>query len=170
MLPIVAILLSLALSQGEGIQYSDKPLHVNWGATWEYPCATGSIAANLPFCNTSLSFEDRAKDLIYNQLNVSELINITGNTAYAIPRLGISQYQWWSEALHGVANSPGVTYSGTIKYTTMFPQVIGTGATWNRTLWHMIGGVVSTEARAMHNNAQAGLTYWAPNVNIFRYV
>ena len=80
------------------------------------------------FCDTSLSLEDRAKDLIYNQLEVSELINITGNTAYAIPRLGISSYQWRAEGLHGIAISPAINYSGSIKYTTMFPQVIDTAA------------------------------------------
>ena len=144
--------------------------HVNnFQYGWKYPCAAGSVASKLPFCNTSLSFEDRAKDLIYNQLNVSELIDITGNGAGSISRLGIPGYQWWNEALHGVANCEGVTYNGPINSTTMFPQIIGTAASWNRTLWHKIGQVVSTEARAMINNQQAGFTYWAPNVNIFRY-
>ena len=138
-------------------------------ANWQYPCSSGSISGNKAFCNVSLSFEERAKDLIYNELNLTELINITGNSAGSIDRIGVSAYQWWSEALHGVANSPGVSYSGTIKSTTMFPQVIGTSSSFNRTLWHKIGETVSTEARAMNNYAQAGLTFWAPNVNIFRF-
>ena len=138
------------------------------GEDWEYPCGSGSIAEKLPFCNASLSFEDRAKDLIYNQLNLTELISITVNSAAAVPRLGVSSYQWWSEALHGIAGSPGVSYGGKINATTMFPQVIGTSSSFNRTLVNMIGTAISTEGRAMWNSNQAGLTFWAPNVNIFR--
>ena len=135
-LSVTICLLFVIGSHGKPIKPQNSTSDANLGV-WEYPCASGSIAAKLPFCNTSLSFEDRAKDLIYNQLETSELINITGNTAYAIPRLGISAYQWWSEALHGVASSPGINYSGSIKYTTMFPQVIGTAATWNRMLKYL---------------------------------
>ena len=138
------------------------------GEDWEYPCGAGSIAEKLAFCNSSLSFEDRAKDLIYNQLNLTELISITVDTAAGIPRLGISSYEWWSEALHGIGGSPGVTYGGKINSSTMFPQVIGTSSSFNRSLFNMIGSATSTEARAMWNSNQAGLTLWAPNVNIFR--
>ena len=84
-------------------------------------CGSGSVGEKLAFCSTSLSFEDRAKDLIYNQLNLTELIKLTVNTGDGSSRLGLSSYQWWSEALHGIAGSPGVSYGGSINATTMCP-------------------------------------------------
>jgi beta-glucosidase len=89
------------------------------------------------------------------------------NHAVAIPRLGIPEYDWWSEALHGVARAG---------YATVFPQAIGLAATWDTDLEHRIASVISTEARAKFNEAQAegdhsiyrGLDFWAPNINIFR--
>lgn len=134
---------------------------------WQYPCSAESVASSLPFCNTSLSFESRAKDLIYNQLNISELISIIGDNAQSIPRYNISKYEWWSTALHGIGDGPGITYTGIINATTMFPEPIGTSSSFNRTLWNKIGIVTSTEARAMWNNNQAGLTYYSPTVDIF---
>ncbi len=87
--------------------------------------------------------------------------------ATAIPRLGIPDYQTWSEALHGVANAG---------HATVFPQAIGMGATWDPALVHAMGDIISTEARAKYNQAQRednrriffGLTFWSPNINIFR--
>lgn len=90
------------------------------------------------------------------------------NGASGVARLGIPTFQWWSEALHGVAGSPGVRFVAPTPAATSFPQVIGTGATFNRTLMHTIGEAVSTEARGMSNVHNAGLTFWAPNINIFR--
>ncbi len=77
----------------------------------------------------------------------------------------IPAYQWWNEALHGVANSPGVKDSTN---STSFPQVILTASSFNKELWSDIGEAVSTEARALSNAGRAGLTYWAPNINLFR--
>ena len=90
------------------------------------------------------------------------------NGAGGVSKIGLPSYQWWSEALHGVGNSPGVNFNGEVKCATSFPQVCSTGASWNKTLWEEIGKVISTEARAMHNEGQAGLTFWTPNINIFR--
>ena len=158
---------TLGTTVSRGISLVDY-VQDKFGSDWEYPCSSDSIGATLPFCNLSLSFEQRAYDLIYNELNLTELVSITGNSASKVSSIGLSSYQWNNCAIHGCCTAPGVTYSGKIKNTTMFPQVIGTAATFNRTLWYMIGDVTSTEARVMNNYMQAGLTYWSPNINIFR--
>lgn len=80
----------------------------------------------------------------------------------------LSQYQWWSEALHGVANSPGVDFEEPTPYATSFPQIISTASTFNRSLWETIGEATSTEARAFSNKLHSGLTFWTPNINIYR--
>jgi beta-glucosidase len=87
--------------------------------------------------------------------------------ATSIPRLGIPDYQTWNEALHGVARAG---------YSTVFPQAIGMAATWDPAIVHSMGYVISSEARAKYNQAQRegnhrifyGLTFWSPNINIFR--
>src|SRR5918912_2046350 len=89
------------------------------------------------------------------------------NAAPAIPRLGIPEYDWWNEALHGVA------FNGT---ATVFPQAVGLGATFDPRLVGRVAEVISTEARAKYHEAQRrgdrsrfrGLTFWSPNINIFR--
>ncbi len=89
------------------------------------------------------------------------------HTAPAIPRLGVPSYDWWSEALHGVARSG---------YATVFPQAIGMAATWDTDLIHREAETIATEARAKYNQAQGegnhsiyfGLDFWSPNINIFR--
>ncbi|XP_050265012.1 probable beta-D-xylosidase 2 [Quercus robur] len=122
----------------------------------------------LPFCLASLKVEDRVKDLI-GRLTLQEKVKLLGNNAAAVPRLGIKGYEWWSEALHGVSNvGPGTKFGGDFPGATSFPQVITTAASFNASLWESIGRVVSDEARAMYNGGVAGLTYWSPNVNIFR--
>ncbi|BBN01511.1 beta-glucosidase [Marchantia polymorpha subsp. ruderalis] len=132
----------------------------------QYACE--SSPASFSFCNIANSFEERVKDLI-SELNLSEKIQQLGNTAPGIPRLNIPAYQWWQEALHGVANNnPGVNFDGPIIAATSFPLPILTAASFNSTLFNRIGQVVSTEARAMFNSGQSGLTFWSPNVNIFR--
>lgn len=124
--------------------------------------------ANLPFCNPALSIPERVKDLV-GRLTMGEKVQLLVNNAIAVPRLGIKGYEWWSEALHGVSNTgPGVKFGGEFPGVTSFPQVITTAASFNATLWEAIGQVVSDEARAMYNGGVAGLTYWSPNVNIFR--
>ncbi|KAF7813558.1 beta-D-xylosidase 1 [Senna tora] len=100
---------------------------------------------------------------------MQEKIRLLVNNAIALPRLGIQGYEWWSEALHGVSDvGPGAKFGGPYPAATSFPQVISTAASFNQSLWHQIGRVVSDEARAMYNGGMAGLTYWSPNVNIFR--
>nr|XP_025618572.1 probable beta-D-xylosidase 2 isoform X2 [Arachis hypogaea] len=123
---------------------------------------------NLPFCKVSLPIRLRVKDLI-GRLTLQEKVTLLVNNAAAVPRLGIKGYEWWSEALHGVSNvGPGTKFGGPFPAATSFPQVITTAASFNASLWEEIGRVVSDEARAMYNGGMAGLTYWSPNVNIFR--
>lgn len=110
----------------------------------------------------------RALSLV-SLLTLPEKIGQLSNTAASVPRLGIPPYEWWSESLHGLAdNGPGVSFNGSIASATSFPQVIVSAAAFNRTLWRGIGSAVAVEGRAMYNGGQAGLTYWAPNINVFR--
>ncbi|KAJ3680339.1 hypothetical protein LUZ60_016617 [Juncus effusus] len=130
------------------------------------PCS--SSADSFPFCNSSLPISARAQALV-SLLTLDEKIEQLSNSAGAVPRLGIPAYEWWSESLHGLApNGPGVLFNGSIHAATVFPQVILTAASFNRSLWRSVACAIATEARAMHNEGQAGLTFWAPNINIFR--
>ncbi len=116
--------------------------------------------------NIKMSFEERARDLI-SRMTLDEKISQLINDAPAIPRLGIEKYDWWSEALHGVARA-GIA--------TVFPQAIGLAACWDRGLIRRVADAISDEARAKHNEFAAagirrvytGLTFWSPNINIFR--
>ena len=118
------------------------------------------------YLNPRLPIDKRVDDLV-RRLTLEEKISQMMNKSVAIERLGIPAYDWWNEALHGVA------YAGT---ATVFPQAIGLGATWNEELIHRIAGAISDEARAKYNDAIKnnqrkrfyGLTFWSPNINIFR--
>ena len=108
----------------------------------------------------------RAKELV-SQMTLEEKMSQMLHHSPAIERLGIPKYCWWNEALHGVARTGD---------STMFPQAIGLGATFDEELIHDIADVISTEGRAKYNefvkhedrDIYKGLTYWAPNINIFR--
>ncbi|KAF8392684.1 hypothetical protein HHK36_023033 [Tetracentron sinense] len=120
------------------------------------------------YCDTSLPFTVRAKDLV-DQMTLSEKVRQIGDLAYGVPRIGLPKYEWWSEALHGVSDvGPGTHFDELIPGATSFPTVILTAASFNESLWKNIGQVVSTEARAMYNLGRAGLTYWSPNINVVR--
>ncbi|WOK94229.1 beta-xylosidase/alpha-L-arabinofuranosidase 2-like [Canna indica] len=130
--------------------------------------ASNSSLGSFGFCNTSLSTEKRVEDLV-KRLTLQEKVGSMVNKATAVPRLGIPSYEWWSEALHGVSYvGPGTHFSTLVPGATSFPMVILTAASFNTSLFEAIGKVVSTEARAMHNVGLAGLTFWSPNINIFR--
>ncbi|CAL0300803.1 unnamed protein product [Lupinus luteus] len=137
----------------------------------KFACDVGKNPAlgGYKFCNTSLSWEDRVADLV-SSLTLQEKIGNLGDLAVEVSRLGIPKYGWWSEALHGVSNvGRGATnFSDLIPGATSFPMPILTAASFNTSLFQAIGRVVSTEARAMYNVGLAGLTYWSPNINIFR--
>ena len=127
---------------------------------------TSKQAAVPPYKDPSLPIEKRVDDLV-SRMTLEEKISQMMNAAPPIERLDIPEYDWWNEALHGVARAG---------YATVFPQAIGLAATWDTNLMSQIADVISTEARAKHNefvrhNQHAryeGLTFWSPNINIFR--
>ncbi|KAK3159124.1 hypothetical protein QOZ80_2AG0146020 [Eleusine coracana subsp. coracana] len=143
-------------------------LHAAVAADPPFTCGAGA-PPNIPFCDQRLPVERRADDLV-SRLTVEEKISQLGDESPAVPRLGVPAYKWWSEALHGVANAGrGIHLDGPLRAATSFPQVILTAASFNPHLWYRIGQVIGVEARGVYNNGQAeGLTFWAPNINIFR--
>ncbi len=123
-------------------------------------------AEQRPWLDTSLSFEERAR-LLVQEMTLEEKAWQMVNHAPGIERLGVPPYNWWNECLHGVGRA-GVA--------TVFPQAIGLAATWNEDLMHRLATVISDEARAKHHESARrgdygiykGLTFWSPNINIFR--
>lgn len=111
----------------------------------------------------------RATALI-NAFTIEEKLNNTGHVSPGVPRLGLPAYTWWQEALHGVADSPGVDFaeSGPFSIATSFPQPILMGAAFDDQLITDVATVVSKEARAFNNGGSAGLDYWTPNINPFK--
>jgi len=126
----------------------------------------GSAAGDFPFQNPDLPIDARVDDLV-GRLTVAEKAAQMLHEAPAIERLGIPAYNWWNEGLHGVARA-GVA--------TVFPQAIGLAAMWNVERLHEVAVAISDEARAKHHEflrhgdhgMYKGLTFWAPNINIFR--
>ena len=120
----------------------------------------------LPYQDTSLTAEQRAEDLL-PRLTLEEKVSLMQNASPAIPRLGIKEYEWWNEALHGV---------GRAGLATVFPQSIGMGASFNDSLLYEVFNATSDEARVKSRifgesgvlKRYQGLTFWTPNVNIFR--
>ena len=116
----------------------------------------------------SHSIKDRIQDLI-RRMSLAEKVAQIQNDAPSIPRLGLSAYNYWNEALHGVANN-GIA--------TVFPEPVGMASTWNPELIRKEGSIIGIEGRAKYNDYAnknngdskwwTGLTYWTPNVNIFR--
>ncbi|XP_021751056.1 beta-xylosidase/alpha-L-arabinofuranosidase 2-like [Chenopodium quinoa] len=139
------------------------------GQSPPFACDTGNASlSSFGFCDTSKTLEARVADLV-GRLTLPEKIGYLISGAASVSRLGIPKYEWWSEALHGVSyTGPGTRFSSVVPGATSFPQVITTAASFNTSLFEAIGKVVSSEARAMYNVGLAGLTYWSPNVNIFR--
>ncbi|RIJ13726.1 beta-glucosidase [Henriciella mobilis] len=140
------------------------------GQTGAAPAAQDTQAAEapavLPYMNPDLSPEERAKDLV-SRMTLEEKASQMYDKAAAIPRLGIHEYNWWNEALHGVARAG---------HATVFPQAIGLAATWDEDLMLEVATTISDEGRAKHHYYAAedvyamygGLTFWSPNINIFR--
>jgi beta-glucosidase len=119
-----------------------------------------------PFRNPDLSFDERIEDLL-NRLSLEEKVGQLMNATPAVERLGIPPYDWWNEALHGVARAD---------LATVFPQAIAMAATFDDDALFKTFSMVSDEARAKYHRYQAakdyerykGLTFWTPNINIFR--
>jgi beta-glucosidase len=124
------------------------------------------METRFPFLDPELTLESRVTDLL-GRLTLEEKIGQMLHESKAVGRLGVPAYNWWNEACHGIARNGRAT---------VFPQVIGLGATWNRALVERVAGIISDEARAKHHAAVAaghrgqyqGLTFWTPNINIFR--
>ncbi len=121
-----------------------------------------------PMWNTTLSFEQRVNDVV-SRLTLEEKVNQMLNATPAIPRLGILAYDWWNETLHGVARTP---YK-----VTSYPQAIAMAATWDTNSLKLMAQYSAIEGRAIQNKSielnktgdrYVGLTYWTPNINIFR--
>ncbi|MBN1832073.1 MAG: glycoside hydrolase family 3 C-terminal domain-containing protein [Deltaproteobacteria bacterium] len=126
-----------------------------------------SFGQTVPFRNPDLSSEERAKDLI-SRLTLEEKAALMCDVSDAVPRLGIKKFNWWSEALHGLANNGDVT---------VFPEPIGMAASFDDELVYKIFDAVSDETRAKYNESQQkglenrrflSLSVWTPNINIFR--
>jgi beta-glucosidase len=130
------------------------------------PTNTRGQAPQLPYKDPSVPIEKRVDDLVA-RMTLEEKVSQMMNAAAPVERLGIPAYDWWNEALHGVARAG---------YATVFPQAIGLAATWDDALIHDVADVISTEARAKHHEfvrqgdrgRYKGLTFWSPNINIFR--
>src|SRR2546430_9566301 len=128
--------------------------------------AGAAAAQPPPSQNEALPFDVRVHDLV-SRMTLEEKVSQVKDVAPAIDRLGIPPYNWWNEALHGVARS------GT---ATVFPQAIGLAATWDDSLIIRMATVISDEARAKHHEygrtgsrrRYQGLTFWSPNINLFR--
>ena len=123
---------------------------------------------SFPMWNYQLSFEQRVNDLV-SRLSLEEKVAQMLNAAPAVEKLGIPAYDWWNETLHGVARTP---YK-----VTSYPQAIGMAATWDTASLHRMADFSALEGRAIYNKAvelgrtkerYLGLTYWTPNINIFR--
>lgn len=153
--------------------YTKKSMAVCIAAAmlWAAPGAGGAQvqtdAQAVPaYLDTARSFEERAADLV-SRMTLEEKAAQMQNTAPAIERLGVPAHDWWNEALHGVARAGGAT---------VFPQAIGLAATFDIPLMDEVSKTISDEARAKHHefarNGQRaryqGLTFWSPNINIFR--
>ena len=130
------------------------------------PLSNAQTQSTPPYRNPNLPIQARVDDLV-SRMTLEEKVLQMQNAAPAIERLGIPQYEWWNEALHGVARAG---------YATVFPQAIGLAATWDTELMYQVADIISTEARAKHHEAARnnqrgryyGLTFWSPNINIFR--
>ncbi len=123
---------------------------------------------SFPMWNPSLPIEQRVNDVV-SRLTLEEKVAQMLNATPAVPRLGIPAYDWWNEVLHGVARTPF--------RVTSYPQAIGMAATWDTNSLKRMADYSASEGRAIHNKAiqlgrtnerYLGLTYWTPNINIFR--
>ena len=128
--------------------------------------AQNNAPEQYPYQDIKLSAEQRTDDLL-QRLTLEEKVSLMQNASPAIPRLGIKPYEWWSEALHGIARAGRAT---------VFPQSIGMAASFDDVLLYEVFNAVSDEARAKNRNFNEkgqydrykGLTVWTPNINIFR--
>ncbi|SPO01877.1 related to xylan 1,4-beta-xylosidase [Cephalotrichum gorgonifer] len=131
-------------------------------------CVDGSLASNA-ICDQSASPAARASALI-GLMNTEEKLQNLVSKGKGAPRIGLPDYNWWSEALHGVAYAPGIRYADTAPFnsSTVFPMPVLMAAAFDDELLEEIATVIGIEARAWGNYGYAGIDYWTPNVNTFK--
>lgn len=126
----------------------NKTLHVCHPSRFEQ---LGLNMKDFAFCDSSLSFSVRVKDLV-DRMTLSEKAQQLGDNAYGVARIGLPSYEWWSEALHGVSfignnDRKGSYFDKVVPGATSFPMVITTAATFNQSLWKTIGQVNDTKIK-----------------------
>ncbi|ESZ91881.1 glycoside hydrolase family 3 protein [Sclerotinia borealis F-4128] len=130
-------------------------------------CVNGPLANNT-VCDTTVDPYTRATALVA-LFTLTEKINNTGNTSPGVSRIGLPPYEWWNEALHGLARGASYGAAGSnYSYSTSFPQPILMGASFDDELIHNVASQISTEARAFSNANRFGLNYWTPNINPYK--
>ena len=122
------------------------------------PCLNRSKFAGLPFCNASLSLDARAADIV-DRLTLPEKIGGLSSYTIPLPSIGLQQYNWWSEATHGISH---VRNTERTPFESNFALPITTACSFNRSLWHATGKQIGVEARAFMNQGNAYSTFWAP--------
>ena len=139
---------------------------VESGAVKNISCPPVAVSV-YPYQNVSLSFQQRAADLC-GRMTIEEKVKLMLDVSQPIPRFGLKTFNWWSEALHGIANRGNVT---------VFPEPIGMAASFDDGMVYRVFDAVSDEARALYNDdlrngvenrRDHSLSFWTPNVNIFR--
>jgi beta-D-xylosidase 4 len=156
MLLFVALLLASRLSGTQASYYT-------------FPdCTSSPLKAN-GVCDMNLSTLERAKSLV-SAFTLEEKFSNLIDIAPGSERLGLPYYEWWNEALHGVAHSRGIHYttSGEWSYATSFAEPILLGAAFDDDMVLEVASLISDEARAFGNNGISGLDFWSPNINPFK--
>ena len=158
------------VARGAGGNANGHLFNVTWfgfePTASDAPAANHTPGAAPLYLDPSQPFTQRAADLV-KRMTLDEKVHQMQNAAPGIPRLGVPSYEYWNEALHGVARGGEAT---------VFPQAIAMAATWDKSLLHAEGNTIGVEGRARFNQAQRegnhdryfGLTFWAPNINILR--
>jgi hypothetical protein len=164
-------------AQGLLSSFGNRSFCLDGGTPLNISCDTAAVSTQ-PYCNTALTAEARAKDLVSHMLPSEKVQNMVSSNP-GVRRLGIPPFAF-SEALHGVASDCGASHHFTelgennTGCPTSFPHALALGSTMNKSLWRMVGEVISTEARALNNQEAAlgrtitGVALWTPDINLFR--
>ncbi|XP_037040153.1 beta-xylosidase/alpha-L-arabinofuranosidase 2-like [Bradysia coprophila] len=126
---------------------------------------------DLLFCDPSLPIDSRVLDLVGHLTLQEKIFLLEHQSGGASQNVQLDYYNWWNEALHGVAwnyEYVGTFFRPPTEYSTVFPQIISLSASFDKELFFRMANATGNEVRAFHNAGNAGLTFWSPNVNIFR--
>ncbi|KAI0392078.1 beta-xylosidase [Xylariaceae sp. FL0594] len=129
-------------------------------------CDNGPLKSH-KVCDTTASPRERASALVASLQPEEKLANLVSK-AQGAPRIGLPAYNWWSEALHGVAGAPGINFGGDFGNATSFPMPLLMAAAFDDDLIEKVGTVIGIEARAFGNSNHSGIDYWTPDINPFR--